>query len=182
MDHRHGADLPCPLIARRETLVIVKNPSLYGFCCRHAVVAAHVAQRAPFHQLFEDPLGEFSRGGRGRPAVRAGRKGQFDWSWWSSPFWGWIGSTSSFPMRRCVAWRAPAQAGNFVLRRRYGLSSQCADSVAAACRLCSPRNDRPRVLSGGPQRKNPPRISADGSWARQLTLIKTPCLTGPVKR
>jgi hypothetical protein len=32
------------------------------------------------------------------------------------------------------------------------------------------------------QRKNPPRISADGFWARQMTLNKTPQLTGPVNR
>jgi hypothetical protein len=31
------------------------------------------------------------------------------------------------------------------------------------------------------QRKNPPRISADGFWAKQLTLTKTPRRTGPVK-
>jgi hypothetical protein len=32
------------------------------------------------------------------------------------------------------------------------------------------------------QRKNPPRIAADGFWAKQFTLNKTPWLTGPVKR
>jgi hypothetical protein len=33
-----------------------------------------------------------------------------------------------------------------------------------------------------PQRKNPPRISADGFRAEQFTLDKTPCFTGPVKQ
>jgi hypothetical protein len=33
-----------------------------------------------------------------------------------------------------------------------------------------------------PQRKNPSRIAADGFWAKQITLNKTPRLTGPVKR
>jgi hypothetical protein len=37
-------------------------------------------------------------------------------------------------------------------------------------------------LSAAPQRKNPPRIAADGFWAQQITLNKTPPLTGPVKR
>jgi hypothetical protein len=30
--------------------------------------------------------------------------------------------------------------------------------------------------------KNPPRMAADGFWARRLILMKTPLLTGPVKR
>jgi hypothetical protein len=42
--------------------------------------------------------------------------------------------------------------------------------------LVSRRKDR------GDRRKNPPRIAADGFWAKQITLIKTPPLTGPVKR
>jgi hypothetical protein len=32
------------------------------------------------------------------------------------------------------------------------------------------------------QRKNPPRIGAGGFWTKQITLNKTPWLTGPVKR
>ena len=41
-----------------------------------------------------------------------------------------------------------------------------------------------RVTSDPPrfQRKNPPRIAADGFWAKQFTLNKTPWLTGPVKQ
>jgi hypothetical protein len=38
------------------------------------------------------------------------------------------------------------------------------------------------MLSAAPQRKNPPRKAADGFWAKQITLNKTPWLTGPVKR
>jgi hypothetical protein len=37
-------------------------------------------------------------------------------------------------------------------------------------------------LIAEPQRKNPPRISAGGFLARQLTLNKTPYFAGPVKR
>jgi hypothetical protein len=38
------------------------------------------------------------------------------------------------------------------------------------------------LLSATLQRKNPPRIAADGFWAKQVTLNKAPWLTGPVKR
>jgi hypothetical protein len=40
--------------------------------------------------------------------------------------------------------------------------------------------------SGGPasppKRKNPPRMAAGGFWAEQISLTRTPCLTGPVNR
>jgi hypothetical protein len=53
-------------------------------------------------------------------------------------------------------------------------AAPCAEPVGSNCPMGYGR--------AGPQRKNPPRISADGSWARQFTLNKTPCFTGPVNR
>jgi hypothetical protein len=61
-------------------------------------------------------------------------------------------------------------------RREYGPAPRGASTM----RNCASGNDGNYVLIAQPLRKNPPRISADGFRAKQFTLNKTPCLTGPV--
>jgi hypothetical protein len=97
-------------------------------------------------------------------------------------------TAEAFP-RHC---EEPLRRSNPVLRRQTKLLNQCLGHLLLFASFCADRvrrsskseggsNSVPGCLIADPQRKNPPRASADGFWAEQLTMNKTHRFTGPVK-